>query len=111
LGPHGQTAQPNLRTQAIDALASLAKLDADSKAFYEMRRDHFSRLEVKGAAVAQKDMKQDRARAEQAALEAAERGDVAALQRLAKELRDWKEPGGAATTVSAPVMLSRYQCL
>lgn len=110
LGLQGQTAQPNLRTQVVDALASLAKLDIGSKALYEMRRDYFSRLEVKGAAVAQKDLKQDRARAEQAALEAAERGDVAALQRLAKELRDWKEPGAAATTAITPVMLSRYEC-
>jgi hypothetical protein len=43
-------------------------------------------------------------------MEAAERGDAAALQRLAKELQDWKESGAAATPGSAPVELSRYQC-
>jgi hypothetical protein len=50
----------------------------------------FSGLEVKSAAVEQKNVKPDRSRAEQLALEAAERGDVAALQRLAIELGDWK---------------------
>ena len=43
-------------------------------------------------------------------MEAAERGDAAALQRLAKELQDWKESGAAAAPGSAPVELSRYQC-
>ncbi len=110
LGPQGQTAQPNLRTQVLDVLAQLAKLDAGTKAFYEKRRDYFSGLETKGAAVAKKDLKQDRVKAEQAALEAAERGDVAALQRLAKELRDWKEPGTTTATASARAILSRYDC-
>jgi hypothetical protein len=110
LGPHAQANQAKLRTQVIDALASLAKLDSGSSAFYEKRRSYFSGLEAKGAAVAQKGLQQDRAKAEQAALEAAERGDVAALQRLAKELRDWKESGSATTTAIAPVMLSRYEC-
>jgi hypothetical protein len=55
-------------------------------------------------------LKQDGANGAQAALAAAERGDVAALQRLAKELRDWKEPGASAATTSAPAMLSRYEC-
>jgi hypothetical protein len=110
LGPHAQANQANLRTQVIDALASLAKLDSGSSAFYEKRRSYLSGLEAKGAAVAQKGLQRDRAKAEQAALEAAERGDVAALQRLAKELRDWKESGAATTTAIAPVMLSRYEC-
>ena len=110
LGPRAQANQANLRTQVIDALASLKKLDAGSSAFYEMRRGYFSGLETKDAAIGQKDVKQDRAKAEQAALQAAERGDVAALQRLAQELRDWKESGTAATTSSAPIMLSRYEC-
>jgi hypothetical protein len=110
LGPRAQANQANLRTQVIDALAALTKLDTGSSAFYEMRRGYFSGLETKDAAIGQKDVKQDRAKAEQAALEAAERGDVAALQRLAQELRDWKESGTAATTSSVPNMLSRYEC-
>jgi hypothetical protein len=110
LGPRAEAGQAELRTRLLNALASLAKLDSGSSAFYEKRRSYFSALDVKGAVVAQKSLKQDRAKAEQLALEAAERGDVSALQRLAKELRDWKESGAAAASGSAPVMLSRYQC-
>jgi hypothetical protein len=110
LGPRAQAVQVDTRTQLINTLASLAKLDTASSAFYEKRRSYFSGLEVKSAAVSQKDLKQDRNRAEQLALEAAERGDVATLQRLAKELRDWKGSGSAAVAGSAPVMLSRYEC-
>lgn len=111
LGPNAQAAQPSLRTEVIDALASLAKLDSASSAFYEKRRSYFSGLEAKSAAVSQKGAQRDRAQAEQLAMEAAERGDAAALQRLAKELRDWKESGATAPTPgSAPLMLSRYEC-
>jgi hypothetical protein len=110
LGPRAQAAQVDAHTQVINTLMSLAKLDTGSSALYEKRRNYFSGLEVKGTTVSQKDLKADRSKAEQLALEAAERGDVATLQRLAKELRDWKESGTAAVAGSAPVMLSRYQC-
>jgi hypothetical protein len=91
-------------------LTSLVKLDTGFSAVYEKRRSYFSGLQVKSLIVSQKDLKTDRSKAEQLALEAAERGDVAALQRLAAELRDWKESGAPATTGSTPVMLSRYEC-
>src|SRR5512143_108424 len=110
LGPLAQADQPNLRTQVMDTLASLAKLDTGSSAFYEKRRSYFSALEVKGAAVSKKSAQRDRAQTEQLAMEAAERGDAATLQRLAKELKDWKETKVAAASSSAPVMLSRYEC-
>lgn len=110
LGPRAQAGQAELRTQLLATLASLAKLDTGSSAFYEKRRSYFSGLEVKSAAVSQKDLKADRSKAEQLALEAAERGDIATLQRLASELRDWKESGAAAGSGTAPVMLSRYEC-
>ena len=110
LGPNAQAAQPSQRTQVIDALTALAKLDAGASAFYEQRRSYFSGLEVKSATVSQKDLKADRSKAEQLALEAAERGDAAALQRLATQLRDWKESKASTTGASAPVMLSRYEC-
>jgi hypothetical protein len=110
LGPRAQAAQVDAHTQVINTLMSLAKLDTGASALYEKRRNYFSGLEVKGTTVSQKDLKADRSQAEQLALEAAERGDVATLQRLAKELRDWKESGTAAVAGSAPVMLSRYQC-
>lgn len=111
LGPHAQAAQPELRSRLMEAFASLAKLDSGSSVFYEQRRGYFSGLEVKGAVAPQKGAQRDRAQAERAAMEAAERGDAAALQRLAKELRDWKEErAGAAATASSPVVLSRYEC-
>jgi hypothetical protein len=109
LGPNAPAAQPSLRTKVVDALASLAKLDTGSSAFYEKRRSYFSGLQV-SAVVSQKGPQRDRAQTEQLAMEAAERGDTAALQRLSQELRDWKESGPAVTAGSAPLMLSRYEC-
>ena len=110
LAANAQASQVGQRTQAIDAFASLAKLDAGTSAFYEKRRSYFSGLEVKSVAVSQKGAQRDRAQAEKLAMEAAERGDTAALQRLAKELRDWKESKSGVTDGSAPVMLTRYEC-
>jgi len=108
LGAQAQAAQPGLRTQAMDALASLAKLDAGCAAFYEKRRSYFSGLELAGAAASKKGQERDRAQTEQLAFEAAERGDVATLQRLAKELQDWKEAG--TSSAGATAMLGRYEC-
>src|SRR6266542_1315089 len=47
LGPQAHAGQPSQRSQVIDGLASLAKLDAGASAFYEKRRSYFSSLEVK----------------------------------------------------------------
>jgi hypothetical protein len=110
LGPHAQADQPSLRNQVMDSLASLAKLDSGSNTLYERRRAYFSSLEVASTGTSQKGPQRDRAQAERLAMEAAERGDVATLQRLAKELRDWKESAVAAASFSAPAMLSRYEC-
>lgn len=110
LGAQGQAGQADLHRHLLSMLASLAKLDAGSSAIYEKRRSYFSGLEVKSAAVSKKELKHDRGRAEQLALEAAERGDIAALQRVAKELRDWKESEAAVTSAGAPFAMSRYQC-
>jgi hypothetical protein len=41
LGPNAQASQAARRTQAIDALASLAKLDTGARAFYDKRRSYF----------------------------------------------------------------------
>ena len=109
LGASPQAGQAGARTQVINALGSLAKLDTGSSAFYEKRRGYFSDLHV-SAVVAQKSQRRDRAQTEQLAMEAAERGDTAALRRLSQELKDWKESGAAPTTGSAPVMSSRYEC-
>ena len=110
LEPHARAGQPSLRDQVMASLASLAKLDSGSSAFYEKRRGYFSGLEVAAVKTSQKGPQRDRAQAEKLAMEAAERGDVATLQRLAKELRDWKESRVAAPSGSAPVMLSRFEC-
>jgi hypothetical protein len=110
LGAHAQAGQPTLRTRALDVLASLVKLDSGSGPFYEQRRSYFSSLELAGATAAQKRPQRDRAQAEREAVEAADRGDTAALQRLAKELRDWKGSETTSTTGSAPLILSRYEC-
>ena len=110
LSSQARANQAELRTQVMSALAALAKLDSDAGAFYEKRRSYFAALEVQSAAAGKKDAKLDRGKTEQLAFEAAERGDTAALERIAKELRDWKESGAAATAGNAPVMLSRYAC-
>jgi hypothetical protein len=109
LGPNAQAGQPSVRTQVIDALTSLAKVDAGSSAFYEKRRSYFSGLHV-SSVVSHKGSRRDRAQTEQLAMEAVERGDTAALQRLSQELRDWKESGAAGTSGSAPIVLNRYEC-
>jgi hypothetical protein len=110
LGLQAQAGLPGLRNQVIDTFASLAKLDSGSSVFYEKRRGYFSSLELGGATASQKRPQRDRAEAERQALDAAERGDTGALQRLAKELRDWKESEPTAVSASAPAMLSRYEC-
>jgi hypothetical protein len=108
LGP--QAGLPDLRDQVMATFASLAKLDSGSTAFYEKRRGYFSSLNMASAGTEERGPQRDRAQAERLAMEAAERGDVATLQRLAKELRDWKEGEVTAISGSAPVMLSRYEC-
>ena len=105
-----QAGQADLRTQLTDALASLAKLDSAASAFYEKRRSYFAALELKSEVVAQKGPQRDRSEVERQAMEAAERGDAAALQRLAKELQEWKESAAGPAAVNAPVALGRYEC-
>jgi hypothetical protein len=43
LGPNARTSQTGQRTQAMNALGSLIKLDAGAGAFYEKRRSSFSK--------------------------------------------------------------------
>ena len=93
LSSQARANQAELHTQVMSALTALAKLDSDAGAFYEKRRSYFAALEVQSAAAGKKDAKLDRGKTEQLAFEAAERGDTAALERIATELRDWKESG------------------
>jgi len=110
LGAPSMLEQPLVCTRVIDALSTLAKLDAECSAFYENRGGYFSALEVSRPTASAQRPKRNRTQAEQLALAAAERGDVAMLQRLAKELRDWKQNDGAAIPGSALPLMSRYEC-
>jgi hypothetical protein len=110
LGPQSEANQPALRKQLLDTLASLGKLDPSFTASYEKRRNYFSALELQGATVSQKSSQRDRAQVERLAVEAAEKGDTATLQRLSKELRDWKETGTATASASASPVMTRYEC-
>ena len=111
LGQQSEAKQPALRTQLLDTLASLGKLDSNLAALYDRRRGYFSSLELVSATESQKKgTRRSRAQVEQLAMEAAEKGDTAALQRLAKELRDWKESGTAAVSASTSTVMTRYEC-
>ena len=94
----------------MDTLASLGKLDPGFAASYEKRRSYFSSLELASPTASQKGAQRDRGQVERLAVEAAEKGDAATLQRLAKELRDWKESGTATISTSASVVMTRYEC-
>ena len=110
LGPQSQANQPVLRTQLLDTLASLSKLDTSLGAFYEKRRGYFSGLELASTAASQKSSERDSAQLEQLALEATEHGDVAALQGLVKDLRDRKESGAEQISAAASALKGRYEC-
>jgi hypothetical protein len=110
LGPQSEANQPAVRKQLMDTLASLGKLDPSFAASYEKRRNYFASLELAGAAASQKGSQRDRGQMERLAVEAAEKGDTATLQRLAKELRDWKESGTTTVSTSASVVMTRYEC-
>jgi hypothetical protein len=94
----------------MDTLASLGKLDPSLAASYEKRRSYFSSLELASPTASQKGTQRNRGQVERLAVEAAEKGDAATLQRLSQELRDWKESGTAAVSTSASVVMSRYEC-
>ena len=110
LGPQAEANQPGVHKRLMDTLASLGKLDPSLAASYEKRRSYFSGLQLASGTASQKSGQRDRAQVERLAVEAAEKGDTGTLQRLAKELRDWKESGTATVSTSASVVMSRYEC-
>jgi hypothetical protein len=110
LGPQSEAKQPGMRKQLLDTLASLVKLDPSFGASYEKRRGYFSSLELADTIGSQKSPQRDRAQMERLAVEAAEKGDAATLQRLSQELRDWKESGTATAAASASPVMTRYEC-
>jgi hypothetical protein len=109
LGPQAEAKQPELRNRLLETLASLAKLDPSFGSSYQKRRRYFSGLQLTSSTASQKTAQRDRAQTERLALEAAEKGDAAALQRLAQELRDWKESGTATASVGASTVMTRYE--
>ena len=110
LGPQAEANQPAARKQLMDSLASLGKLDPGYATSYEKRRNYFAGLELVVAGPSTKDAQRDRGQIERLAMEAAEKGDAAALERLAKELRDWKESGTATASTSASIVMTRHKC-
>jgi hypothetical protein len=110
LGAHAQAMQAGLRTQLVETLLSLAKLDSSIRAFYEERRAYFSGLQIAASGDSQKTSRRSRGQLEQLALEAAERGDIAAVQSLAKELEHYKDEVEKNGFESGPSAKSQYEC-
>jgi hypothetical protein len=109
LGPHIHAMQTELRAQLLQTLTSLANVDATLGAFYEQRRGYFSGLELASSADSTKAPARSRVELQQLALEAAERGDITAIESIAKQLRDYKDRGGG-NSVTSSVVKSRYEC-
>lgn len=109
LGPQAQATQPGLRAQLLETLASLAKVDTTFGSFYEQRSTYFSRLELASGADSAKAGARTRVDLEQLALEAAERGDFATIESVAKELRDYKD-GSEKNSPATSTVKSRYEC-
>jgi hypothetical protein len=110
LGAQAEANQPGVQKRLMDTLASLGKLDPSLAASYEKRRSYFSSLELASPTASQKGAQRNRGQMERLAVEAAEKGDAATLQRLSQELRDWKESGTATVSTSASVVMTRYEC-
>ena len=110
LGQQAQAMQSEIHARFLATLGSLAKKDTVLGAFYENRRGYFSGLEIAAAATSEKSSERSRAQLEQLALQAAERGDIAAVQSLAKELQHYKDEDGKDSFRSEPSAKSRYAC-
>src|SRR5499425_710100 len=109
-GKHlGAHAQAEVRTQLLETLASLGKVDTPFGAFYEQRRGYFSGLELGSGGDSERAHLRSRRGLEQLALEAAERGDIATIESVGRELRDYKDEGERNTAASSAVK-SRYDC-
>jgi hypothetical protein len=109
LGAHAQATQAGVRTQLLETLTSLGKVDMPFTAFYEQRRGYFSGLELGSGGDSEKAHLRSRRELEQLALEAAERGDIATIESVGRELRDYKDEGESNTAASSAVK-SRYEC-
>jgi hypothetical protein len=109
LGPHIHAMQTELRAQLLQTLTSLAKVDPKFGAFYEQRRGFFSGLKLASSGDSGKAPARSRGELQQLALEAAERGDITAIESIAKQLRDYKD-GSEKNSAASSVVKSRYDC-
>ena len=91
LGARAQATLAGVRTQLLETLASLGKVDTPFTAFYEQRRGYFSGLELGSGGDSEKAHLRSRRELEQLALAAAERGDIATIESVGRELRDYKD--------------------
>ena len=110
LGQQAQAMQSEIHARFLTTLGSLATKDSVLGGFCEKRRGYFSGLEIAAAATSEKSSERSRAQLEQLALQAAERGDIAAVQSLAKELQHYKDEDGKDSFRSEPSAKSRYAC-
>ena len=108
-GKHVHAMQTEVRAQLLQTLTSLAKVDATFGAFYEQRRGYFSGLELASSADLRKGPARSRVELQQIALEAAERGDITAIESIAKQLRDYKD-GSEKNSAASSDVKSRYDC-
>ncbi len=100
----GRAAQANaaLRDEAVAALSALEKADQDMASFYAARRGYVAKITVSASepSASPSANDDDVGRLQQRAAEAAEKGDVDELQRIAQEMlkgRPSAKSGGAVT--------------
>jgi hypothetical protein len=100
----GRTAQANatLRDEVVAALSALEKADQDMASFYAARRGYVAKITVSAteASASPSAKDHDVGRLQQRAAEAAEKGNVDELQRIAQEMlkgRPSAKSGGAVT--------------
>ena len=105
----GRTAQANtvLRDEAVAALSALEKADQDMASIYAARRGYVAKITVSASepSASPSANDDDVGRLQQRAAEAAEKGDVDELQRIAQEMlkgRPSAKSGGAVTDHRAP---------
>ena len=105
LGKTGQV-KAVLRNEAVAALSALEKADRDWSSFYAGRRGYFAGLSISTSEPAKgKATKDDIGQLQQRAVEAAERGNMDELQRIAQEMlkaRPVTKPAGPVTEQKAP---------
>lgn len=98
--------QRRRRDQLVEHLQALGAGDAPRRTFYAARRAHVAALAIAGGDEPQETGRMDRARMEQLAVEAAERGDARRLRELAEALA---KSEAASTGAAGSAGVSRAQ--